>query len=50
MVERIPLEKLSRKACNNLLKERGFFRREAREDPVPEEYQEGPYGVQHQEL
>ena len=50
VVERIPLEKLSRKDCNKLLKERGFFRKESREDPVPEEYQEGPYGTQHQEL
>jgi hypothetical protein len=42
-VERVQLKPLSREQCNNLLLEKGFFKKKNQNDPVPEEYLEGPY-------
>lgn len=42
-VETIDLSPLSREDCNQLLLRKGFFRRDKTEDPVPTEFEEGPY-------
>jgi hypothetical protein len=43
-VETIDLSPLNREQCNQLLVQRGFFRRDNAGDPVPTEFEEGPYG------
>lgn len=42
-VERIPLEKLNREECNQLLLKKGFYKKTTKEEEVPEEYLNGPY-------
>lgn len=42
-VERIDLTKYNREECNNLLKKKGFYKRESQVEDVPEEYLQGPY-------
>lgn len=42
-VQTIDLSPLNREECNQLLLRKGFFRREKTEDPIPEEFQSGPY-------
>jgi predicted ATPase len=42
-VETIDLEPLSRDQCNEALVSRGFYRKKELNDPVPEEFKEGPY-------
>lgn len=43
VVERIPLDKLSREECNQLLLKKGFYRKTTKDEDVPEEYRTGPY-------
>jgi len=43
VVERLPLEKLSRVDCNKLMLKKGFYKKTTHDEVVPEEYQNGPY-------
>jgi len=42
-VERVDLSPFNREQCNQLLKEKGFYRKQAVDDVVPEEFMSGPY-------
>ncbi|GAB6024025.1 hypothetical protein CHUAL_008748 [Chamberlinius hualienensis] len=42
-VERIPLDQNDREDCNNLLLELGFYKKDSKDGPVPENYLKGPY-------
>jgi len=51
MIEKFPLSDLSREECNNLVKSKGFFKKENKNDDVPEEYKNGPYvAIPHEDL
>jgi hypothetical protein len=41
-VETFDLSSLNREQCNQLLLQKGFYKRSA-DEPVPDEYLEGPY-------
>ncbi|XP_063000434.1 selenoprotein M-like [Elgaria multicarinata webbii] len=41
-LQRIPLAEMSREEINRLVKELGFYRKETRDSPVPEEFQLAP--------
>lgn len=43
VVERIDLSELKRDACNQLLTNRGFYKKAKQDDEVPEEFRSGPY-------
>lgn len=43
IVERIDLAKLNREECNDLLTQKGFYKKASPEEEVPAEFQEGPY-------
>lgn len=43
VVERLPLDKLSREECNKLMLKKGFYKKSSPEEEVPEEYRNGPY-------
>lgn len=42
ILQRIPLSDLTRKEINELVQELGFYRKEAVDSPVPEEFQLAP--------
>jgi hypothetical protein len=42
-VETIDLSNLNRDQCNELLLLKGFYKRSSPDEPVPDEYLEGPY-------
>ncbi|KAA0203050.1 hypothetical protein HAZT_HAZT004193 [Hyalella azteca] len=42
-VERVSLSNLNQQQCNDVLLKKGFFKRKNADDPVPEEFLEGPY-------
>ncbi|KAF2362101.1 Parvovirus non-structural protein 1 helicase domain [Trinorchestia longiramus] len=48
-VERVQLKSLNREQCNDLLLQKGFFKKNNKDDPVPEEYLEGPYNGERKE-
>lgn len=48
-VESIDLVQLSQSQCNDLLLQRGFYKKKTPEEEVPEQYRNGPY-LQKQEL
>ena len=43
LFQRIDLGPYNRDECNKLLKDLGFFRKEYKDQEVPEEYRMGPY-------
>lgn len=43
VVERIPLEKLNREECNQLMLKKGFYKKTTQDEEVPEQYLNGPY-------
>jgi len=43
IVERIRLDKYNRKRCNELLLEKGFYKKSNKDEEVPEEYKNGPF-------
>jgi len=43
IVERIDLSKFNREQCNELLKEKGFYRKAFKDEEVPEKFKMGPY-------
>ena len=43
VAQTIDLEPLSREQCNEALVTRGFYRKNEPNDPVPDEFKEGPY-------
>lgn len=43
VVERLPLDKLSREECNKLMLKKGFYKKTKKDEEVPDQYREGPY-------
>ena len=43
VLERIDLKKLSREQMNDVIIQKGFYKKTTKEEMVPEEYREGPY-------
>lgn len=43
VVERVRLDKKDRQQCNDLLIEKGFYKKKNKDEKVPEEYKNGPY-------
>jgi hypothetical protein len=50
VLEKLELSELSREECNNLLLNRGFYKKSAENEDVPEKYKLGPYHPINQEL
>lgn len=43
VIERIDLSKMNRDECNDLLTNKGFYKKASEDEEVPEEFKEGPY-------
>ena len=50
VLEKLDLSELSREECNNLLLDRGFYKKSTENEDVPEKYRQGPYHTINQEL
>ena len=43
VVERIDIKKMSQKQMNDVMIQKGFYKKTTKEEEVPEEYRKGPY-------
>ena len=43
MLERIDLKKLSREQMNDVMIQKGFYKKTTKDEEVPEKYRKGPY-------
>lgn len=50
IVERIDLSPFTQVECNELLQKKGFYKKNYKDEEVPEQYAEGPYSEQREEL
>lgn len=46
--QRIELEHKNREECNQLLTQRGFYKKSEASEEVPEEYRQGPYKLKEE--